>query len=245
MITPGDIQGHWQRLWIKAPGLVDETTRVHWIQAGRDYADVRVPLARPDLSGAAALSDLPAAVLYQLAQTEGFAGHVSLSGRSCTWHRAINWHGTPETADIGEIRFDPEGRMIETGVEADYTELWAQQPGDPPTAMRFAGGGYAGLVASVGGQAVLAIGRGDKPATRPLIEALAAGQIPDGIETLFDGVHALAHWRGDALIADLATQPFVEGQAVLTMQDNSLVWHRVGFDGARSRVEMVCETVSA
>ena len=78
MIRPGDVQGHWVRTWIKAPGFEDHTTRVHWMQAGLDYADVRIPLERPDTRSAACLADLPAAVLRDLARAEGFSGHVTL-----------------------------------------------------------------------------------------------------------------------------------------------------------------------
>ena len=129
MISPADIQGHWVRQWIKAPGFEDHTTRVHWKQVGLNYADLRIPRARPDLTGAAALSDLPAAALLDLAQAEGFAGQVTLSGDHCTWHREINWHGPSEAQDVGAIRFDDDGQMIETGVHADYAELWQPNPG--------------------------------------------------------------------------------------------------------------------
>ena len=44
MIDSSDVQAHWRRLWIRAPGFEDADTRVHWMQCGALYADIRVPL---------------------------------------------------------------------------------------------------------------------------------------------------------------------------------------------------------
>ncbi|MDF1728619.1 MAG: hypothetical protein P1U53_12810, partial [Sulfitobacter sp.] len=109
MITQGDLQGHWRRDWIKAPGFEDHTTRVHWLQAGALFADLRIPLERPDISGHAALADLSSAALRRLMQAEGFAGHITVDKSKCTWHREINWHGVPGQADVGLMSFDETG----------------------------------------------------------------------------------------------------------------------------------------
>lgn len=245
MITCADIQGHWVRHWIKAPGFEDHTTRVHWMQVGNAYADVRIPHKRPDISTYDCLADLSAPDLAVLAQAEGFAGDVTLDGSQCTWHRRINWHGVPDAPDVGDISFDAKGRMIEAGVLADYTELWAQNGAGPARTLRFSGGGYEGYLMSWGESFVLGIGRPDKAATRPLVEALQAGTVAQGIATLFDGVHAKGHWSGNAAIADLATQPFAEGQTIVTARDEGLTWHRIGFDGDASEVEMTWTPVAA
>lgn len=245
MITEDDIQGHWVRDWIKAPDFEDHTTRVHWMQVGSEYADVRIPLERPDLAGASALSDLPADALHALTMAEGFSGHVTLRGTHCTWHREINWHGPPDALDVGDISFDADGRIIETGVHADYTELWNRRTGHNTKSLRFHGEGYTGLLAMRGPVAVLGIGRQDKPSTKPMIEALAAGHIPAGVDTLFDGVHALGHQSGNVVIADLATQPFAEGKAVVTMNDEHLLWQRIAFDGTSVQLEMHFDTDAA
>lgn len=159
MTTLADVQGHWVRHWIKAPGAKDHTTRVHWIQAGHAYADVRIPADRPDLSGASSLSDLSAQQLAALARAEGFAGRITLDGAVCTWARDINWHGTPDAADIGHISFDAQGRMIEAGVEADYTELWERAEAPPPTARHYRNGGDRAFIVSAGNRFVIGIGR--------------------------------------------------------------------------------------
>ncbi|MFK7746219.1 MAG: hypothetical protein AB8B47_14280 [Roseobacter sp.] len=242
MITAADIQGHWERDWIKAPNFEDHTTRVHWAQAGMEYADVRIPVERPNLSGVRCLGDLSTAALLQLAQAEGFAGHVTLEETVCTWHREINWHGVPDAPDVGEISFDDQGRMIENGVHAEYAELWEQRADGPPRVQRFAGQGYAGLLVETGTRIVIGIGRADKPATAPLIEQLASGKMPRGIEMLFDGVHAFGHWEGQKMITDLSTQPFSEGRPLVTLSADVVHWHRIDFVGGASDIVMPIKT---
>lgn len=245
MITKAKLQGHWDRLWIKAPGVEDHTTRVHWMQAGRDFADVRIPAKRPDLTGLTSLSELSAPDLHMLAQTEGFAGHVTLDADTCTWHREINWHGISDSADIGQISFDAEGRMVEAGVLADYTELWEQRATAPTQATRFSGGGYQGLFVTDGTLGVLGIGTAEKPATKPVLAALANGDIAEDTAALFDGLHALCRVEGDTVIATLATQPFSEGTPVLRLTPDAVTWHKTGFDGARTDLMMQTKTQSA
>lgn len=243
MISRADIQGHWVRHWIKAPGFKDHTTRVHWMQVGLEYADVRVPLDRPAVPGC--LADLSADALLRLAAAEGFAGHVTLGGTHCTWHREINWHGVPDAIDVGDISFDAEGRMIEAGVLAEYAELWENRGAGEGQAMRFNGAGYAGFLMTRGDRFVLGIGAPEKPATGALIDALRAGHIPTDIATLFDGIHAVGHWSGSTATADLATQSMTEGRVVVTLQGDAVTWHRIGFDGQADTVEMTLETVVA
>ncbi|WP_223423496.1 hypothetical protein [Tateyamaria pelophila] len=244
MSLENDIQGHWIRDWIKAPSFEDHTTRVHWAQVGLDYADVRIPRDRPDLSNVSALDALSADDLIKLAQAEGFAGHVTLRGDQCTWHREINLHGTPDAPDVGEISFDAEGRMVETGVHAEYTELWERRLGSDPKAIRFSSVMYAGLLVTIGEMSVIGIGRRNKPSTKPLIEALRTGRVPDGIGVLFDGLHAVGRQSGGSVVADLATQPFAEGCPILSVMDSHIVWHRVGFDGTRSDIVLEIETLT-
>lgn len=238
MITLDDVQGHWVRCWIKAPGFEDHATRVHWMQVGWQYCDVRIPKDRPDLAGAECLRDLPPKALARLAQAEGFAGHISLTGDRCTWHRVINWHGPSEVPDAGTIRFDDQGRMIEEGLHADYTELWENRGGTGPQALHVTGGGYTGYVMTRGDTFVMGIAKPDKPATGAIISALQQGQMPDGIEMLFDGLHAMGRWHGDTAIATLATQPFVEGTPVAARVDGGLDWYRTDARGAVTTVPL-------
>ncbi len=245
MINLSDIQGHWVRDWIKAPRFEDHTTRVHWMQAGLDYADVRIPLDRPALGGARSLAELGAASLYKLAEAEGFAGHVTLDGDTCTWHREVNWHGTPDAPDVGAISFDAKGRMIETGVLAEYTELWEQHAQAETTVQRFGDGTYSGLLVQSGELGVVGLGQTTKPATGLIVAALQSGTVSDEVDQLFDGLHALCHIAGRTVTATLATNPLLEGTPILTLGTATVTWHRTGFDGAQTDVTLQTETVPA
>jgi len=235
------IEGHWDRRWIKAPGHEDHTTRVHWTQSGLTYADVRVPLERPDLSGASCLADLPVEALAQLAKAEGFAGHITLEGIRCTWHREVNWHGDPDwtgIGDVGDLTFEPNGDMIETGVEAEYTELWTHRTAPKQSALEFGNDTYRGYLVTVSSEFVLGIGKPNHPATKTLLDELENGTIPNGIDALFSTFHAYGHWDGDNAIANLATNPFCEGKPVLTKSGKSVTWRHIGFDGTLSAIDL-------
>lgn len=231
MITLDDIQGHWVRSWIKSPLVEDHDTRVHWMQVGPCFADVRIPHDRPALDGVRALDGLAPAALSALAEAEGFAGRVSLEGTACTWHRAVNWHGVPDAVDVGTIAFDAEGRMVEAGVHADYTELWVPEGPAPARAFELSGAGYEGVLVTQGAASVIGIGWPDKPPTAPLTAALRAGTVPDGAAQLFDGIHALCSWDADVATARLATHPFAEGAPLLEWRGDTLIWHRTDFGG--------------
>lgn len=237
-MTPDDIQGHWIRTWIKAPGFEDHSTRVDWMQSGVTYADVRIPAERPDLSSARCLADLSAADLLLLSKAEGFAGTVRLDGNHCTWDRDINWHGAPTGTDIGAITFDDQNRMIETGVEADYTELWETPGAVDARARTFGTQPVTGYVVSVASAFVLGIGTRGQAATQPILDVLQAGTVPNTIPHLFAGVHAFGHWDGNRAIAIRATNPFCEGKAILTLADTAVIWHETGFDGGTRDHEM-------
>lgn len=238
MITPAHIQGHWVRDWIKAPGFEDHTTRVHWMQAGDIYADVRIPHTRPNAVGATCLADLNPAALTTLAKAEGFAGTTTLDGDTCTWLREINWHGTPDEPDVGAISFDVEGRMIETGVHADYSELWTQKAKGTTAARCFSNNIYTGVFVFAADVGVLGIGQPVKVATTPARNALNRGTIPDNADTVFDGLHALCKVDGPRVTAVLATNPFVETQTILTLGETDVTWHKTGFDGTQQNIHL-------
>ncbi len=213
MIAAQDLQGHWQRDWIKAPGFEDHTTRVHWLQAGDLFADIRVPKLRPDLSGCACLADASPADLEALSLAEGFAGTITVEDGDCTWHREMNWQGPPKAADIGRMSFDAEGRLIEDGVLADYRELWVKRPTPPLRGHRLTCGDQSAILIENAEVFLLALG------------ALEA-DLP------FGSTYCLGQWEGESGVADLSTNPFCEGQTVLT-RGGTFTWHGPVFDGSR------------
>lgn len=229
MITRDDLQGHWRRDWIKAPGFEDQTTRVHWLQAGDLYADIRVPLMRPNLSGASCLADLSAADLAVLMQAEGFAGTITVENDHCTWRRDINWHGVPEQDDIGLMWFDAPA-LIEDGVLATYRERWLAEPSGPLTAQRITCAGQTGVLVS--GEAVFLLALGPMPqgTSSDAIKVLERGHVNAAVRQYFNSLYCLGHWQGDTGIADLATNPFCEGLPVLSRSDG-ITLNAPGFDG--------------
>ncbi len=228
------IQGHWSRTWIKAPGFEDHTTRVDWMQSGTFYADVRIPLERPNIGARSSLSELSANELLLLSRAEGFAGTVSLEGNHCTWHRDINWHGQPDGLDIGAISFDDEGRMIEEGVESDYTELW-ETPGNKQTnTLVFGDNMQTGYLVTVGEAFVFGIGRAGAPSTEPVLAYLKKGQVPADAAKLFENAHAFGAWDGSHAIAHRATNPFYENRPIASKSAGSVTWHAIRFDGSKS-----------
>lgn len=228
MITQKDLQGHWQRDWIKAPGLEDHTTRVHWLQAGALYADIRVPLERPETPGVC-LADAGPRALLALMAAEAFAGEISVADSVCTWHRAVNWHGTPQGIDAGRMHAEG-GAMFETGVHADYVERWVQK-GAGLTAQPVQGGGLQGVLVMDATRFLLVMGTPDAPATAPLIEALRAGHVPADCAAHFEQPCALGHWDGPRGVADLALNPFAEGSAVLLRTPDALTVQWPAFGG--------------
>lgn len=234
MITENDLQGHWQRDWIKAPGFEDTTTRVHWLQAGSLFADLRIPLERPDVTGLSCLAELDPTALRDLINAEGFAGQITVKESQCTWHRSINWHGVPAQSDIGLMSFDASGGLVEDGVLAEYRELWQSIPQARLRGAKIRFDEMTGFLIENGDIFLLAIGPNPNGTSGDLIAALNGGTADiAALQQHFTSEYVLGTWDGPLGIADLSTNPFREGQVTLE-RANDLVWHSISFDGRRT-----------
>ncbi|MEO0402389.1 MAG: hypothetical protein AAF214_08425, partial [Pseudomonadota bacterium] len=221
MITEDHLQGHWRRDWIKAPGFEDHTTRVHWMQAGDLFADLRIPVTRPDLSGHSCLADLSPGALHILLLSEGFAGTIDVTDDRCTWRREINWHGVPEADDVGLMYFEGNA-LMEAGVLAEYRERWLQEGATGMRAQRVSLDDMSGVF--VENDAVFVLAMGPSPDThQPATTNDAA------MQAQFTSTYTLGYWQGERGIATLSTNPFCEGQPVLK-RNAALVWHALSFD---------------
>ncbi|MBS4037857.1 MAG: hypothetical protein KGZ46_06900 [Hydrogenophaga sp.] len=150
--VPPRYRGVWQRTLLQTPEGRDTTTRVHWLQTEGWHADLRVP--------AGVDPDTPAG----RAQLQGFCGITRISGghdgqpEVCTWHRRWDIQPPRSTPDAGHMVFETPDRLIETGVHAQYLEVWERLPGsdgpfralaqvddqgDPTGVWRFEAGRYA------------------------------------------------------------------------------------------------------
>jgi hypothetical protein len=216
-----EAQGLWRRAWLRAPGVEDATTTVLWRQGGLLYVDLRVPAAMAPLAGCAALADLSADELRGLAACEGFAGEVALSGGVCTWTRRINWRGPETGADVGRLELTAEG-LVETGVQADYAELWLHAPDGPTRGLALDGpdGARGYLVWSDG---AFSFGRGAPG-------ALTGPPLADRIEA------ALAAGDRAALAAafdmEFSSGVFVDGAARMVVSTDPSRVGAVAFDRA-------------
>lgn len=232
MITQDHLQGHWQRDWIKAPGFSDHTTRVHWMQAGAVFADLRIPLDRPDLAGFACLGDVPHPALAQLLTSEGFAGRITVEHSKCTWHRSINWQGVPGQPDVGLMSFDGAGGLIEEGVLATYTELWQQVPQSPLRGSRLRNGGLSGVLIENDDVFMLGIGAPPGGSTEALQNALRSGTaLTADLMRCFESEYVMGRWDGPLGVAQLSTHPLHEGQVAVERSTTGMIWHALAFDG--------------
>lgn len=149
-MVPDWLVGVWRRRLIAFPdGCEDRTTTVFWLQTRSTFADIRLPqesLALSKLSRPA----LPTEALPVLARQDGFAGHTTLDGDLCTWHRWISYRPPGPTPDAGRLRLEG-GLLIEDGVHADYREDWERLDDGAEGTTAFAGiGSPSRLLVRVG-----------------------------------------------------------------------------------------------
>jgi hypothetical protein len=125
--VPGAYLGVWRRSLLETAELRDERSHVFWLQTPLWHADLRIPAGRPDFSGVRRLADCDDTQLAWLACQQGFCGVTQVDGDTCTWHRQMDFQPADGRRDIGRMVFDGE-RLTETGVEADYLEIWQRLP---------------------------------------------------------------------------------------------------------------------
>lgn len=240
MVTEEHIQGHWQRIWLRAPGFEDGTTRVHWMQAGDLYADVRIPLDRPDLGTARCLADLDPEALAVLTDAEGFAGRTVIENSTCTWARDINWHGETSETDAGKLWFRDDGDLIEDGVHADYAERWTRRASSPAEGMHLSSAqGETAFLIRVADWFVFGLGSAAAPSSATCLADLERGKTDlDAVRALFDRVHCVGKWTGETGRAVLATNPFLEGRACLRKAGDTIVFEHATFDGATRDIHL-------
>ncbi len=97
-----------------------------WLQTPHWYAD-HPPADRPDFTGVTSLAECDDTQLAWLATQQGFRGVTQVDGEHCTWHRQMDIQPADGSRDTGRMIIEGE-RMIETGTEADYVEIWGCLP---------------------------------------------------------------------------------------------------------------------
>lgn len=155
-LPPG---GLWRRLAIEYPdGSGDIETQVFWLQAGRFYADIRIPAGRPAIAEPRSFAALGRESLSRLAAQQGFAGETAVHGDRCHWQRWLDYQPVAAAPDEGKLVFN--GRMlVEYGLHSPYVEHWWHQECDNShAAFRLQDERY-GLLLLAGGHFMRAIGR--------------------------------------------------------------------------------------
>ncbi|MEM9911797.1 MAG: hypothetical protein AAF922_13530 [Pseudomonadota bacterium] len=237
-----DIQGHWQRDWLRSPGLEDRATCVNWMQCGALYADIRIPRIRPQTRGATSLADLSCASLLKLMRAEGFAGEISLKDSICTWEREIDWHGPKDTPDAGRLELIGDGAMLETGVAADYSEQWKRADSVADGALCLNSESRLGFLMTVGERFVFGLGPAsvDQVSTSAaVISALEAGHKDEAaLAAHFESVYIYGRWQHGVGIAIQATNPLLEGERIVFCNGRDVTFEHMTYHGERQNLAL-------
>jgi hypothetical protein len=122
--VPEPYLGMWRRTLLEQADGIDTTTFVLVIQTEQYHADIRIPDARPDFSHTDRLEDCALEQLYWLATQQGFTGITYIEGKTCQWIRDHDFQPSNDQRDIGEMIFESDDIVVETGVDAEYREIW-------------------------------------------------------------------------------------------------------------------------
>lgn len=125
--VPPHYLGVWQRKYLETPAAVDNSSRVYWLQTSLFHADIRIPAQRPAFSDKNSLHDFSLDELKLLASQQGFAGTTSVIGNCCLWARQMDYQPPRDRHDIGFMQFNGD-RILETGVDGNYAEIWERLP---------------------------------------------------------------------------------------------------------------------
>lgn len=117
MTEPDMVHGAWARRSASVDGCPHfETQLVVWLQAGRQYADLRVPF-------------------HPAADERCFTGRSFWDADRYRWTHVLDLEpGSPAADDVGDLRWE-DGALVERGLfptaagPIAYEEIWARLPG--------------------------------------------------------------------------------------------------------------------
>lgn len=122
--VPKAYQGMWRRSLLEQDGISDTTTTVLVIQTEQYHADIRVPTQRPSFDNIHCIEDCTSSQISWLATQQGFTGITQINGNISQWLRDHDYQPFNHQRDIGEMRFESEDVLVETGVDVEYLEVW-------------------------------------------------------------------------------------------------------------------------
>ena len=211
--VPSEYVGLWRRERLSRPdGWRDVTTEVYWLQSRGLFVDLRIPQPRPDFRGYAGLEELPPELAAWLPRQQGFAGLLTVDDGVCHWHRELDYQPLGEFEDIGRADFINDALMLESGVLAEYTEVWRKSllGGSGVLAMQAekAPGGRTGIVVAVGDFFMYAVDRAQALSAEPADTGWTVAELD--CEIGFGRVRAGMPWR-----IERCSLPFREGSSLL------------------------------
>jgi hypothetical protein len=125
--VPTEYIGVWQRRKLETPQGTDDTSLVFWLQTERLHGDIRLHADRPAFEEPS-LQRMTEQQRSWLTLQQGFAGVTAVEDDVCQWHRDIDYQPANGIRDIGRMRFEGRDRLIETGIDTEYLEVWEKLP---------------------------------------------------------------------------------------------------------------------
>jgi hypothetical protein len=126
-VSLGSVSGIWSRQSVRWPdGQEDNSTRVWWIQANPHFADLRIPISRPNFEGVSTLSECSIAHRDWMSCQHGFSGALNQTSDGWHWMREIDYQHPTAKQDIGTLAFNEVNTSLTTerGADEPYTEIW-------------------------------------------------------------------------------------------------------------------------
>jgi hypothetical protein len=125
---PAPYMGMWRRTLLEQGAVIDTSTLVLVIQTEQYHADIRIPALRPEFSNINCLEDCTLDQLRWLATQQGFTGITQIVGNVSQWLRDHDFQPSNGQRDIGEMKFETDDILIETGLDTPYVEIWERIP---------------------------------------------------------------------------------------------------------------------
>jgi hypothetical protein len=126
--VPQAYMGVWQRTLLEQADMVDTTSLVLWLQTDLYHIDIRIPANRPLFTSINQLEDCSFDQLSWLTTQQGFTGITQINGNTAEWIRDHDFQPLNGQRDIGEMKFETDDSLIETGIDANYLERWERIP---------------------------------------------------------------------------------------------------------------------
>lgn len=247
--VPAPLTGVWRREQITQPGgYLDDTSRVFWVQSDSWYGDIRLKIDVPRRPDARSFADFSDAELIALAQTEGFAGQLTVTPELCAWRRDMDFQPPGPIPDEGTWNLQGDV-LIEGGVHTPYEEIWRLEPQSQGLRAAFACEDGKGLLIMAGDHFLMiadraqalppgeplpalvraALAAGDRDAACALLDMpICYGRIGAGWQV----VHAAQPWREGRPL--WASPRFFPARGVIEAGDE--IWSLLEFHDPQDRL---------